>query len=172
MDTSVCSSHRTRASNMRKLLPKKPSLRSKTVVNLFLNACNDPDTKTLIMDEMSTNAKFKNAFAAVTNNMSAERKMVHQKIRRAYALKSKGFKKRKSLQMIVSNIRSKYSIRQVQAITGMSYRQVYRLIGPPKVSSSKRIVTVQGPFIHLQYCTENNTFHADTLPAFLKILLP
>ena len=73
--------------------------------------------------------------------MSDETKIVHKTIRRAYVLKSKGFKKRNSLLRIVSNIRSKYSIRQVQAITGMTYRQVYRLIGPPKVSSSKQTVT-------------------------------
>ena len=138
---SASSSYRTRASNLRKLLPKKPSLRSKTVVNLFLNACNDPNTKDFIMDEMSTNPKLKNSLSAVTNKLSEESKIVHKNIRRAYALKSKGFKKQNSLQRIVTSIRSKYSIRQVQSITGMTYRQVYRLIGPPKVSSSKRSVT-------------------------------
>ena len=124
---SASSSHRTRASTLCKLLPKKPSLRSKTVVNLFLNACNHPDTKDFIMDEITTNPKFKHSLSAITNKMSDETKMVHKTIRRAYALKSKGFKKRNSLLKIVSNIRSKYSIRQVQAITGMTYRQIYRL---------------------------------------------
>ena len=141
LDTSASSSHKTRASKLCKLLPKKPSLQSKTVINLFLNACNDPNTKDLIMDEMSNKPKFKNSLSAVSNKISEESKIVHKTIRRAYALKSKGFKKRSALQRIVSNIRSKYSFQQVQAITGMTYRQVYRLIGPPKMSSSKWLVT-------------------------------
>ena len=90
---------------------------------------------------MSSNPTFKNSLSAVSNKISEESKIVHKTIKRAYALKLKGFKKRSALQRIVSNIRSKYSIRQVQVITGMTYRQVYRLIGPPKMSSSKWLVT-------------------------------
>ena len=124
LDTSASSSHRTRASKLHKLLPKKPSLQSKTVINLFLNACIDPNTKDLIMDKMSSNPKFKNSLCAISNKISEESKIIHKTIRRPYALKSKDFKKRSALQSIVSNISSKYSIKKVQAITGMTYRQV------------------------------------------------
>lgn len=110
-------------------------------MNLFLNACNDPATKNFIMEDMTNSRKFKNAITSINDNISEETKLVHKNMRRAYALRSKGPRKAGCLQKAVANIRNRYSIRQVQSISGMTYRQVYRIIGKPMVSLSKRTVS-------------------------------
>ena len=150
----------------------KTLLREHSIPQVILQACvkhiqSQPYLRPSPLEDLKdlpSNPKFKILLCAVSKKISEESKIVHKTIQRAYALKSKGCKKRSALQRIVSNIRSKYFISQVQAITGMTYRQVYRLIGPPKMSSSKWLVTDND---HLSICNIVDllkTTHSMTIP--------
>ena len=133
----------TRASTARKHLPKDALLRCQTILRLFMFALVDSDTKEIMKSEVSHNEKFKKQLHQVQKCVSDEQKNVQKEIRQIQALRAKGSKKVVVLNQKIKLLKSKYSIRKIGALTGLSYRQVYALVNPHLRCGHSRRVTQQ-----------------------------
>ena len=134
-------SERTRACNTRKHLPKNTELKCRTIIRLFVHALTSPATKSTMNTLLKDNTKFKKAMQSVLNDLSSERIEVNKTMRQLYALRSKGKKKFAILAQKAKLVRNKYSLRQIESVTGMTYRQIYRIVNPPKSTGGKRNVS-------------------------------
>ena len=131
----------TRASEARKHLPKNLVLKCQTIMRLFMFALTDDSTKDIMMAQVSANDKFQNKLDDIQQSRSQEIKQVQKTMRQLYALRSKGYKKIRVLRERVKELTSKYSMRKVESLTGMTYRQIYRIMKPPLQMGGERKIT-------------------------------
>lgn len=139
--SSSKNSERTIACKARKFLPKDPTLKCRTILRIFLFALSDPETKEIMKSHLLDSQKFKDVVKNLNNTVSQETKEVHKSMRKLYALRSKASSKASALFGKIKEIRKKYSMRRIQAITGITYRQVYRILNPPKVTGGSRNIS-------------------------------
>ena len=135
----------TRASTARKYLPKSARLKCQTILRLFMFAFIDKETKDIMMSELTSNEKVRKRLNELTNCISDDqeqvKKHIQKEMRQIHALRSKGSKKAPLLNDKIKKLKSKYSIRKIGSITGMSYRQVYKLVNPHLRKGHSRRVT-------------------------------
>lgn len=104
-------------------------------------ALAQPETRNIMSSEMQQNQKFRKEVTSVGEAVSSESKDIHKLMRQLYALRSKGAKKSVALTNKIKHTRSKYCIRKIELVTGMTYRQVYRIVNPPHKRGGSRKVS-------------------------------
>ena len=70
MPSNKKSTGRMRASDARKVLPKNPVQKCKTIMRLFLYTLIDPETKDIMKCLMKTNVEFKMAFREMSRRLN------------------------------------------------------------------------------------------------------
>ena len=112
--------------------------------------------------ELSRNDNFKKRSGFLNQLLSEQAKQAHKWMRQLYCLRSKGRKKVVVLQKKVKQLKSKFSLRKIESLTGMTYRQIYRIVNPPSELHAKRRVT-QEDRVALYKCVLK-TVHSMQIP--------
>ena len=134
---------RTRASNVRKILPKNPLLQCRTILQLLLHVMHMSDTKEIMINELKNSQWFAKFLPSLTDASTDVSKQIFKCIHQIDILRHKGIKKSALLAQKIKSVRNKYKLRHIQLVTGISYSNVQRLLNAGKAKKCKRKITEQ-----------------------------
>ena len=132
---------RTRASNVRKILPKNPLLQCRTILQLLLHVMHTSDTKEIMINELKNSQWFAKFLPSLTDASTDVSKQIFKCIHQIDILRHKGIKKSALLAQKIKSVRNKYKLRHIQLVTGISYSNVQRLLNAGKGKKCKRKIT-------------------------------
>ena len=102
----------------------------------------DSRTKDVMTAELHQNEQFKKRMLEFQKVISDEEKRVQKEMRQIHTMsRRKGSQNAVVVNAKIKSLKARYSIRRIQTLTGMTYKQVYRLVNPRLRSGHPKRVT-------------------------------